>query len=296
MVEFVSELWDLFKVAVLPIMISSMSYGVLKRSKGEKTGRTMWINSLRTCKKIDKPLNEFENATVFESKKMMFDIILKPIFGGLFYSFILFIILVSISFLTNLHPTTQPYFYMFMGLLIVAINILFIDFNVDETKFNGAINYEKRCKDLIMRKSRINNSIFYFNSFALYLLCLYGKKVYEQAISDTTSLISISKFILITIDNYYFSLFLLWVVGVIIGISAYLLTKNNYNAFLNKYETFLNSKYKAGYPFVETNIPELKGKVESIFDKDFLILNNNGVKKIIPWDSLKYLEITCGEF
>ena len=125
---------------------------------------------------------------------------------------------------------------------------------------------------------------------------MHGKKVYEQAISDTMSLISINKFILITIDNYYFNMLLLWIVGVFIGMYAYLFAKNNYNAFLNKYETFLNSKYKIGYPFVETNIPELKGKVESIFDKDFLILNNNGVKKIIPWDSLKYLEITCGEF
>ena len=296
MVEFVSELWDIFKVAVLPIMISSASYGVFKRSKSEKTGRTMWINSLRACKEIDRSLNEFENATVFEAKKTMFDIILKPILFGAFYSFILFMLLAFISFLTNLNPITQPYLYLLMGFLIAAINFLFLYFNVDELKFNNTISYENRCKDLTIRKSRINYSIFYFNSFALYLIYLYGKKVYVQVISETTSLVSINDLISIAIYNHYFSLFLFWVVGVSIGTYTYLLTKNNYNAFLNKYETFLNSKYKIGYPFVETNIPELKGKVESIFDKDFLILNNNGVKKIIPWDSLKYLEITCGEF
>lgn len=295
MVEFVSELWDLFKVAFLPIIIS-VSYDVLKRFKSEKTGRTMWINSLRTCKEIDKPLNEFENATVFESKKMMFDIILKPILIGSFYSFILVMWLVLIYFLTNLHPITQPYRYLLMGLLIVATNFLFLYSSADEPKFTDAISYDIRCKKLIVSKSRINYMIFYFNSFALYLIYVYGKKIYEQAISDTMSLVSINDFISITIDNYYFSMLLLWVVGVSIGMHTYLLTKKNYNEFLSKYETDLNFRYHAGYPFVETNIPEVKGKVESIFDKEFLILNNNGVKKIIPWDSLKYLEITCREF
>ena len=160
MVEFVSELWDIFKVAVLPIMISSASYGVFKRSKSEKTGRTMWINSLRACKEIDKPLNEFENATVFESKKMMFDIILKPIFGGIFFSLLLLVMVVWISFLTNLHPITQPYFYMIMGLLIAAINFLLFDLNVYGPKSNDAISYENRCKNLTIRKSFINNILF----------------------------------------------------------------------------------------------------------------------------------------
>lgn len=175
MVEFVSELWDLFKVAVLPIMIS-VSYGVFKRSKSEKTGRTMWINSLRTCKEIDKPLNEFENATMFEPKKMMFYIILKPIFIGLLVSFILFMLLAWISFLINLHPITQPYLYLLMGFLIAAINFLFLYSSADESKFTDAISYDIRCKKLIVSKSRINYMIFYFNSFALYLIYVYGKK------------------------------------------------------------------------------------------------------------------------
>ena len=48
-----------------------------------------------------------------------------------------------------------------MGFLIAAINFLFFYFNVDEPKFNNAISYESRCKDLTIRKSRINYSIFY---------------------------------------------------------------------------------------------------------------------------------------
>ena len=296
MVEFVSELWDLFKIAVLPIMIS-VSYDVLKRFKSEKTGRTMWINSLRTCKEIDKPLNEFENATVFESKKMMFDMILKPLFRELSFTFTFFTTLLLISlYIINLYPITQPFFHLFIGLLIVAINFSF-NFNVDETKFNDTISYENRFKDLIIRKSRMNYKIFYFNSFALYLIYVYGKKIYEQAISDTMSLISLNELISIIGDNYiFFIMSLLWVLGVVIGMHTYLLTKNNYDASLSKCEIILNSKYKAGYPFVKTNIPKLKGKVESIFDKEFLILNCNGVKRFIPWDSLKYLEISYEEF
>jgi len=64
--------------------------------------------------------------------------------------------------------------------------------------------------------------------------------------------------------------------------------KNELTACLMK---IINEKHKNSYPYITINNSEIKGKIEYLFDKNSIILNENGIIKAIYWDSIKCLEI-----
>lgn len=57
----------------------------------------------------------------------------------------------------------------------------------------------------------------------------------------------------------------------------------------------INEKHKNNFPYVHINVSEAKGKLEYLFDKNSILLNENGVIKAIQWDSIKCLEVLVNE-
>jgi hypothetical protein len=49
--------------------------------------------------------------------------------------------------------------------------------------------------------------------------------------------------------------------------------------------------YKKLYPNVFTNQPHIKGKIDDIFDRDFLVLNSSGKRIFVRWESIDTLQM-----
>ena len=94
--------------------------------------------------------------------------------------------------------------------------------------------------------------------------------------------------------------FMLYFLVIALLLLANIMSKNTYKNLIHKLEFMLLEKYSETFPhiYVKADARELQGKVQDIFNNNFIVFGYNGLKIPVEWDkitSIKLSERTVNE-
>ncbi len=80
----------------------------------------------------------------------------------------------------------------------------------------------------------------------------------------------------------------IYIISLTIIVITVFFLKMTHEEFLDKIKSKLNTKYLNEFPFVHitTDNREITGKIQDIFDEDVVILDDNGLKMVIEWNTI----------
>jgi len=251
-----------FILLIIYITIQNHFYTIWKK-KEKKKRRNMWIQVLRKNEMIDECLIEFEKiryvSNIYSFISMLIGITLGIIF--MYKSFIYFQDITSnmwtagaLISLINFIP------YLFLIITIGIIKERWTDLekaNVIKYYFTG-----------------INWFVFSTNLFIILFFIIIISRWNEFNGPDMNLFIML----------YFVSFTLL--ASIIFGLRRFEQT------FYEKIENSLSKLYLNKFPNLEITINEekLTGNLEDIFNEKIIVLNKNGLKVVIEWDSISSLK------
>ncbi|MCK4797233.1 MAG: hypothetical protein KAT05_07610 [Spirochaetes bacterium] len=83
----------------------------------------------------------------------------------------------------------------------------------------------------------------------------------------------------------------IYTISLTIIVVTVIILKWNYDEFLDKIKSKLSTQYLNEFPFVHitTEDREVTGKIQDVFDNDFVILDDNGLKTAVEWKTITIL-------
>jgi hypothetical protein len=83
----------------------------------------------------------------------------------------------------------------------------------------------------------------------------------------------------------------LYTISITITVFTLIILKWNHDEFLDKIKSKLSTQYSNGFPFIHitTEDREVTGKIQDIFDKDLVILDDNGLQTAVEWNMITIL-------
>ena len=186
---------------------------------------------------------------------------------GLIFPIIFYIIINNFSKNPLKYFVYLSWFFIIISILIFAILPYLI----------GKINQTN-----MLVKARITEiwiltaKFFIFNSFLINILILLFLPFQDSQTSS--SIIIIEKTVNI-------------LVVVLMGSMVFM--KIIHRDFLDKIKTLLNTQHMADYPFIHitTKEADFAGKIQDAFNKNLLILDDNGRKTIVEWNEITTMEL-----
>ncbi|KXS46807.1 MAG: hypothetical protein AWU58_228 [Methanohalophilus sp. T328-1] len=93
--------------------------------------------------------------------------------------------------------------------------------------------------------------------------------------------------------NNWIIVSVLYLVILVLCIIFSLILIKDFFVFLNEGKNKIIQFYSKGYPhiYIKTPSGELTGKIENVFDKHIIVLNDNGVQKMTSWNNVEIIEI-----
>lgn len=240
-------------------------------NREKKSRRELWFNFFRKYDRyIHKCLLQFEDI---ERPRGIFTSFL-PLLGftsGYFGPFILLYIMLKYSIDISYSIVISIFLIFLIGIILTAITEEYIK------KIKKSENFLERSKFVIKSITFINWLTFSSSPTAIlfsYLFYIYPDKIIK---SDLFNFLSASAF-------------LSWL---IILIFPSIIRRD----LLNYSKKLLNLKYfeKFPYLYVKTTSTDFEGKICDVFDKNLIILDNNGDKKAAEWHSVTSLELKKSE-
>lgn len=296
-------------VAVI-IFIIKMIYQDLSKGRQQKIKQNKFINFLRFNKSINYHIERYEKRGFFNRPWSIF-----YLYIGMALAFIIsFLSLIIIAYLygkkmTDAIAIISIFLFTIIPLLIPLILFVFIKKYIDFKE-----DFEKPYKILKSLTIIFNGCLNVGN-------WLIGKSKYSKIDDDAFLDRYISYANMLTVVNFYLAFSYPIISVSIVGHMSQILDQGTHTQMLfmiasmlflstpvgvfiqnQKYKrhlkNVLNSKGQKLFPYLHVRTKEniqIDGTIMDIFDDKFLILEDNGVKKVILWDSVCTLEISEGE-
>lgn len=247
--------------------IASIFADSYKKSRANKEMLDKWIKGLRQSKGVDDCMEAFNNLINFKYQSEQTKEGL--IFLLIIWFIALIILAVGLSCRSNVYSNDAIMFLMLVGNIALA----FCNKKMRLTEEMDFDEIGKVYKGLVNKEHLTRIAAFSFNAYGFYYVYLLYY-VYSQQ------------------ENW---MFIAWLFGLSFGILAYFMANANLNTILPKVKEVLDKKHIDQYPDVETDDPKIKGKLKTVFDENFLVLEvlDSGKREKIcyPLEDINYLRI-----
>ena len=259
---YIIAIISIFFMQIKQDSIAHILGGAIKKNKT----RLKWINFLEYDEKI--------NSCILNFKKMDAASFKSTIYGtGL--GAITIVILVVVT--PILYDTTQsPWSHLVWIHLNLVLTLIILRLNLSRN-----ISNIKNCadfKDTKINFDAISSLTFTATAFVLIFLIIIAFDFVSRDIK------------IIDIINTAVLYFLVIVLLVLV----ILLSNKNYNDLTHKLESMLLEKYSETFPhiYVKADARELQGKVQDIFNDNFIVFGYNGLKIPVEWDKITSIKLS----
>ena len=304
----------IYVIVAVTIFIVKLFFKDFFENRGQKRKQTKFINFLKTNKSIDNQIKQYGKIGFFSRQYAIYftymGMALAPVMS--------FSPLITMLYLYKGNITDDIVLKLYLLSTTISLLVAFILIVFIKEYINSKDSFKNPCKILksltaisngyltirnwLPSKSKssiIDGSILldlyvsYANIFTLvnfYIIFTYTiiiSQFYHTLILNSNRILNLGAPYAVI---FIFNLVLLTT----IPIGA--ITQNQ--DYKNSLKNILNSKGSRSFPHLHVRTKEniqIDGIIMDIFDNKFLILENNGVKKITLWDSVSTLEISEGE-
>ncbi|MCK4799043.1 MAG: hypothetical protein KAT05_16840 [Spirochaetes bacterium] len=255
---------------LIPLIIFILKYYLteLFANRDKQSRRKLWINFLFNYNKcVSKCILQFENI---KKPKDDFSLFLLPFIGGILgYLGPIILLYVMLKLFTDvLNSIAISIFLIFLiGFIFLVIIDIYIEKIYKSEKFLDKIDF------VISSLTVIN--WFLISSSVIVILLIYLLYMNINKSTNHDLIINLLSFA-----------FLFWFI-IIIFSSKYR------RDLLNHSKELLNTEYFEKFPciYVKTTSNDFKGKICDVFDKNLIVLDNNGDKRVAEWHSISYMEL-----
>ena len=259
---YIIAIISIFFMQIKQDSIAHILGGAIKKNKT----RLKWINFLE--------YNDEINSCIFNFKKMDAASFKSTIYGtglGAITIVILFVVT------PLLYDTTQsPWSHLVWVHLNLVLTLLILRLILSRN-----ISNIKNCADFEDTKSNFDaTSSLTFTATAFVLIFLII--IAFDFVSRDIKIIDI-------IDTA-----LLYFLVIVLLVLVILLSNKNYNNLTHKLESMLLEKYSETFPhiYVKADARELQGKVQDIFNDNFIVFGYNGLKIPVEWDKITSMKLS----
>ena len=222
-----------------------------------------WMEYLRIDIDINKCVNSFEQIISQET---------WPKFNELVNYFGL-IAPIAILILVNNFYENQLKYFVYMSWFFITISILIfaiLPYRIDKINQTNIL-VKARKIEIWIHTTRF----FIFNSISITILLW----ILQLQPNQTPSGVEIVKE---TIN-----------ILVVVLIGSMVFMEIIHRNFLDKVKTLLNAQHMADYPFIDitTKEADFAGKIQDVFNKNLLILDDNGRKTIVEWNEITTMKL-----
>lgn len=296
-------------VAVIIYIIKMFLDGISK-DRRQKIKQNKFMNFLRYSKPINHHIKQYEKVGFFDRHWVLF-----YLYIGIALAFVMsFLSLIIIVYLygkkmTDAIAIISIFLFTIIPLLVPLVLFVLIKKYIDLKE-----DFEKPYKILKSLTIIFNGCLNVGN-------WLIGKSKHSEIDDDMFLDKSISYANMLTVVNFYL-VFSYPIISVsIVGNMSQILDQGSHTQMVlmvalmlflstpvvviiqnqkykNHLKNVLNSKGQKFFPYLHVRTKEniqINGTIMDIFDDKFLILEDNGVKKVTLWDSVCTLEISEGE-
>lgn len=249
-------------LAIIYLIIQKYLYNLWQK-RDRKKRRSLWISVLRKNDIIDECLLKFENIRYMGGFYSTIAMMIGMIFGGL------------LTFKLFVYVQNQTSNMGFAGASLSLINLipyLILIITLSSIKKESA-NLKK-----------INLAKYYFIGINWFIFI--------------TNIFIIIFFIfnILNLDKFdepqLNGLLIIYGLTVPILASVVFFSRMSEQKFYNNIKSSLNELYLDKFPYLEITVKEekLNGNLEDIFNENLIVLNKNGLKVVVEWDSIYSLK------
>lgn len=241
------------------------------------------------------PFNEINNDTWEHRGEISASLFIEFICGSLFVFICLVVLYLIWPSLFMFQNYTPVYIYAY---LISVIIIGFLSYRYTKSfwtnhiRLNKPFKSKKESHEYYDRFGRIIGVISSFTYAIHYFMAKY--------LNYSISIILVPKNIFpflrelwLTLIEYGFHLLAIYLVSILLSMVFIVIIYYHILAIYMHVKKIMISGYSEDFPFlrIKTFSDKIEGKVEEAFDKDFLTLDDKGIKKTVTWDRIEYVEI-----
>ena len=255
---------------LIPLIIFILKYYLteLFANRDKQSRRKLWINFLFNYNKcVSKCILQFENI---KKPNDYFSLFLLPFIGAFLVGYLAPIIFLLIMLKLSINVWYSLASSICLTFLIGFIFTVFIERYIEKIDDSEILD---NAKFVIRRLTFIN--WFSITSSLIAMIFIYELYLNFNEVKDLS-----------LIDEILSFAFLFWLI-IIIFPSKYR------RDLLNHSKELLNAEYFEKFPciYVKTTSNDFKGKICDVFDKNLIVLDNNGDKRVVEWHSISYMEL-----